>query len=240
MKYSLAAMSVNEEALHSIQSKVVPIMLQRMHVNRNLSTAIRHGPAVFGGLDIMDIRTEAGIEALNFFRNAIYSSSPVGTMILINVQYSQLEAGIVSPILQHPSLPLPYITTTWITSLRDFLYRHNMSLTLTDPSPVRLHSPRDQLIMQPEHLARYSVSQQRDINLVRLYLQTTSLADLSDPLRPDAIRLCYLDGRHPEGWESSSRWPRQLSPSKSQLRLWKRCITFSFLRYIPLWKTPPA
>ncbi len=219
MRYPLAAMSVDEESLHSIQSKVVPTMLQRMLVNRNLPTAIRHGPALFGGLDIMDIRTEAGIEALKFFRNAVYSSSPVGNMLLINVQYSQLESGINFPILQHPSIPLPYLTATWITSLRDFLHRHNMTLTLTDPSPVRLYSSKDQLIMQHEHLSRYSVAQQRDINLVRIFLQTTPLADLSDPLRPNAIRLCYLDGHHPEGWEPSSRWPRQLPPSKSQLIL---------------------
>ena len=42
-----------------------------------------------GGLGLYDLRNEAGIEALKFLRNSIYSESEPGNLILLNLQYSQ-------------------------------------------------------------------------------------------------------------------------------------------------------
>lgn len=94
--------------------------------------------------------------------------------------------------------------------------------------------------MQQSHLTRYTLQQQRDINLVRLHLQVSTLADMTDPERLSAIRLHFLDGRKPPDWNPQHQhWPRQETPTSSQRRLWKRYLVSSFLRYIPLWKTPP-
>ena len=82
-------------------------------------------------------------------------------------------------------------------SLRQFLYCQNMSLTSTDAPTVQLRTHADQYIMQPCHLARYTNSQQRDINLVRLYLQVQTLADLSDPVRKKCIWLEYINAVRP-------------------------------------------
>ncbi|KAI2493079.1 hypothetical protein MHU86_21463 [Fragilaria crotonensis] len=77
-----------------------------------------------------------------------------------------------------------------------------------------------------------------DLNLVRLWLQVATLADMCDPDRPNRILLCYLDGSRPSDFEPSSKWPRQDKPSKSQQRLWKRFIRSSYLRYPPIGKSP--
>ncbi|KAI2500344.1 hypothetical protein MHU86_14152 [Fragilaria crotonensis] len=240
MRYSLPALAVDEEALGGIQSKVVQVMLQRMHVSSTIPTSIRHGPVELGGLGIYDLRTEAGLEALKFFRNAIYSDSEVGNLLRINLQYSQLESGIGEPLLEHPGIHLPYLTPSWIMSLRQYLFCHKMTVKLTDSYEVQLASSSDQYIMQPEHLQRYTSRQQQDLNLVRLYLQVTTLAEMSDPDRPNAIKLDYLDARRPTDWTHDHHWPRQDTPSSSQRRLWKRYITSLHLRYIPFWKVPPT
>ncbi|KAI2494260.1 hypothetical protein MHU86_20278 [Fragilaria crotonensis] len=240
MRYSLPALAVDEEALGGIQSKVVQVMLQRMHVCSTIPTSIRHGPVELGGLGIYDLRTEAGLEALKFFRNAIYSDSEVGNLLRINLQYSQLESGIGEPLLEHPGIHLPYLTPSWIMSLRQYLFCHKMTVKLTDSYEVHLASSADQYIMQPEHLQRYTSRQQQDLNLVRLYLQVTTLAEMSDPDRPNAIKLDYLDARRPTDWTPDHHWPRQDTPSSSQRRLWKRYITSLHLRYIPFWKVPPT
>jgi hypothetical protein len=39
-------------------------------------------------------------------------------------KYHQIEAGISEPLLERPDIHLPYITPTWLTSLRQFLFNH--------------------------------------------------------------------------------------------------------------------
>ena len=103
IRYPLAALAVDEEALASIQTKIIPAILQKLHINKNLPTSIRHGPTTFGGMELFDVRTEAGIEAIKYMRNAVYSQSEAGKLILINVQYSQMEAGIPTPSSNPPT-----------------------------------------------------------------------------------------------------------------------------------------
>ena len=64
--------------------------------------------------------------------------------------------------------------------------------------------------MQEEHLKRYNPAQQSDINLVRMWLQVSTLADMTDLSRgPKYINLDYLDGKHPSSFSSDNTWPRQ-------------------------------
>jgi hypothetical protein len=96
------------------------------------------------------------------------------------------------------------------------------------------------MIMQPEHLLIYTDVQQRDLNLVRLYLQVSKLSDMVDPSKPNRIELCLLDAvRHPN-FVIDKNWPRQEKPTASQRRLWKRFMASSYLRYIPYWTCPPV
>ena len=239
MRYGLASLATDEETLGNIQSKVIQAMLKKLHVQSTIPTAIRHGPHEFGGLELYDLRTESGIESLKYCRDALYSGSETGKLIRLNLHASQLEAGIGLPLLQNPDIPVPYLTPTWILSLRQFLYCQNMSLTVTDAPTVKLRNTADQYIMQNEHLARYSSAQQRDINLVRMYLQVQTLADMSDHDRPNRISLNYIDAARPNGFISDPQWPRQAIPSPQQRRLWKGYIRSSFLRYVPYWKASP-
>jgi hypothetical protein len=239
MRYGLAAVALDEEVLGTVQSKVVQSILKKLNVQSTIPTAIRHGPAEFGGLDIYDLRTESGLEAIKFLRDSVYSDSENGKLLRMNIQYSQIEAGIGQSLLEFPGIHLSYLTPTWILSIRQFLYCHNMTITLTDNPTIPLQGPKDQYIMQPQHLERYSADQQRDLNLVRLYLQVHTLADMSNLSRRQTIDLCYVDARRPHNFVDDTSWPRQAIPTKSQARLWKRFIRSSYLRYVPYWISDP-
>ena len=141
----------------------------------------------------------------------------------MNLHYSQIEAGIGEQLMEHPSIPLSYLTPTWMMYLRQYLHNHNITITVSEDYAIPLRIPKDQYIMQSQHLQRYSASQQRDLNLVRLYLQVHTLADMSDCTKKKAIQ----------------SWPRQAVPTKAQRRLWKRFIRSSYLRYVPYWIEDP-
>ena len=114
-----------------------------------------------------------------------------------------------------------------------------MTITVTESySTIPLASDTDQYIMQKCHLERYTVSQQRDINLVQLYLQVNTLAEITNLTHHKSICLDYLDAKRPLGWQNKHPWPCQVASTRHQKRLWKGYITrSSFLRYVSYWKT---
>ncbi|KAI2505798.1 hypothetical protein MHU86_8660 [Fragilaria crotonensis] len=191
----------------------------KLGYSSKLPTAIRYGPAELGGLDLLDLRTELGISTLKYMRNEIYSNTEAGKLMLLNVKYSQIESGMSEPILEYPGIQISYLTPTWITSIRQFIFQHNLTISLTDTFTVLLRGPKDKCLMNRDALTRYSTQQKHDINLVRLYLQIITLSDMS---QPDGISACcyHLNGeRRPTQVIRIKTWPRQEPPTAPQIRL---------------------
>jgi hypothetical protein len=240
MRYSLPAIAIDEEELEAIQTRILPTIVQKLGMSSKLPTAVRHGPISMGGLGLMDLRTECGIEMLKYFRNHVYRQTEVGELLVIQLKTLQLEAGIPQPLLEFPTIEVSYLTPTWILSMRQFLSNHNLTVTVTDSLSNTLRGPNDTHIMNVESLSRYSIGQQRDINLVRIFLQCTTLSDMSCSTDRQRISKSYLGGARPPNFETKHGWPRQANPTKSQLRLWRRYISSQYLRYGSLWKQQPT
>ena len=240
MRYSLAAIATNEQELASVQSKISRVILQKLHIRSTIPMALQYGPLELGGLDLYDLRTEAGIESLKFLRNSLYCDSEAGNLICLNIDYSQREAGVAFHLLEKPSNYISYLTPSWVLSIRQFMANNNLHLEVSDLHLDPLKSTTDEYIMQQCHLDRYTPAQQLDLNLVRMWPQVATLADMCDNERPNRIHLSYLDAQRPPGFTPSQLWPRQQQPTKSQQRLWKRFIRSSYLRYTPYWKVVPV
>ena len=239
MMYSLPAIAADEEELEKVQTRIMPSIVQRLGYCSTLPTAIRHGPDLMGGLNLIDLRTECGISMINYLRHAIHHQSQVGKLILIRLATSQLESGLPNLLLEEPSLHIPYLTPVWILSLRQYMSNHNVTITLTQASGAQLQSPSDSFIMDLTRLKGYSTREQQDLNLVRIFLQVTTLNDLTDPTDGSRISNWAFTATRPSSFEPSKQWPRQPSISPTQRRLWRRYISSQFLRYDRLWiKTP--
>jgi hypothetical protein len=89
-----------------------------LDTHQKLPTEIRYGPEELGGLGLFDLRIELRISTLKYMRDAIYSHTEAGKLMILNVKYSQIEAGILELLLEHPGITIPYMTPTWITSVR--------------------------------------------------------------------------------------------------------------------------
>ena len=140
MLYVLPALATDEENLACVQTSMITTALQKMGASKTTPTAIRHGPLELGGLNIIDLRTELGICNLKFLRTAIYTQSEAGKLLTMSLKYTQLEAGISSNLLEQPSTNIPYLTPTWITSIRQFLSLHNISVNITSASDTATSS----------------------------------------------------------------------------------------------------
>jgi hypothetical protein len=60
-------------------------MMNKMGYASTTPTAIRHGPITMGGIDLLDLRTEVGISQIKYLRDAVYSDSEAGRLIILNV-----------------------------------------------------------------------------------------------------------------------------------------------------------
>ncbi len=129
MRYSLAAVAAVKESLGFVQTRVIQSMLQKLHISSTIPTSFRHHPLELGGLGLYNLRTEAGIEAIKFLRNSLYSDSEAGNLICLHLQYSQREAGVGFYLLKKPQV---YISPSWTLSIRQFLANNNMSITVSD------------------------------------------------------------------------------------------------------------
>ncbi len=99
---------------------------------------------------------------------------------MLQAQASQLEARLPTNLLEKSTVHIPYLTPTWILSMRQFMSNHNIQITVSDSFSIKLIGKNDKYIMDLQCLKGYTTSQQKDLNLVRLYLQASTLSDLSD------------------------------------------------------------
>jgi hypothetical protein len=76
-------------------------------------------------------------------------------------------------------MAVSYLTPTWVTSIRQFLYQHNLQIHLTESHEPPLRTKNDQYVMNTEHLFRFTPSEKLDTNLVCIYLQANTLFDLT-------------------------------------------------------------
>ena len=133
--------------MESVQTNILAAVMNKLGASRTTPAAIRHGPTELGGLNIIDLQTEIGIAQIKFLRNATYADTEAGKLITLSVKLTQMEAGVAQNILEKPDIPLPYITKTWITSLRRFLHQHSIQITLTDTLRIRFNGKWDECIM---------------------------------------------------------------------------------------------
>jgi hypothetical protein len=186
----------------------------KWHWGRTIPTAIRHGPLSMGGLDIIDLRTEAGIAAIKLHCDSIFSASETGKMVLVNLYHSQLESGLGVPLLENPSILVSYLTPTWLTSICHFAYQHNnISITMTESCTSPLWNANEQFLMEPHRLESFTPSQAQDINLVRLYLQAYTISYLLAGTDGRTISPYKYKGQRPPLFRPTSFWPRQVPPT---------------------------
>lgn len=131
-------MSASAEEMAGVQSRVHASILQKMNASKSMPIFIRHGPLKLGGLVLYDLCTELGIENIKLLRDAVvFADSSAGRMILLNLQYLQLEATIGNAgIIEHPFTSVPYLTHSLLLSVCSFVSKHNMSTTLTEQPTI--------------------------------------------------------------------------------------------------------
>ena len=114
-----------------------------------------------------------------------------------------MEAGIPNRLLEETAIVIPYLTSTWVLSMRQYMFNHNITITVNSPYTVTPKSPKDEFIMSIARLKVYETRQQTDINLVRIYLQVTTIGEISEPTDFKRISRNALQAIRPDNFVSN-------------------------------------
>lgn len=230
VSYSLGTTTLTDHQLHSISGHATGTFLTRMGFNRHFPRAAAYGPLEFGGLALYDLTTEQGVLQIKLLLEHVYHTTETGKLLMIAVHSLQMEAGISAPILTDLSQELPYITPCWVTSLRHFMYRNNISLEFADVWNHSITRKHDLFLMDVFINMGYTTMELRHLNAVRIYLQVATLAEIAtaDGLSIDTDM--YYGVKSTTRTSLIPHWIRQPEITLEQRSLWKMALSTHFAR----------
>ena len=222
VKYIAGIVNFKKKQWNNIQSPILNECLACSGYNRRMPRAVVFGPAQYGGMGWEEINTTAMYEATNLALKHLKRDDDVGKLIKINIETTQLLAGVGTPVLELNTC-IKYLEDSWIMTLHNHLINTGMHLVTQDTWVPNIQRVNDNIIMDMVQ-GYFSPNELRFINQCRLYLQALSIADITT-----------LDGRSitEEAWnvrrtksfkESRLHWPEQRRPSRQAIVTWRKAL----------------
>jgi hypothetical protein len=223
VRYSLPVTSMSDDALHKIQSKMTASILNSLGYNQHYPHAVAFAPQHVFGCGLWDLKIEQGLAQLQSFLDYVGTEHKVGKVILISLRHLQIEAGVSFDLLQFPTRPLLYLTDCWILHLRGFCAKYDISLRVRSnkvPTHARAH---DSFLM--EHALTLGLRKHEliDLNLARIFLQATTLSDITTACGTYLHQMSWKCQRIPDR-KSRFVFARQPTLSSGQRGLWRRLM----------------
>ena len=163
--YLFAAKYMQEADLTKIENKALMTFLPKMGYNWNTARAVVYGPEENGGLGIKNLYAEQSIEQIKALIQHIRLDSPLGLIIMINLEWVQIIAGIQRPIFEDMKR-LQHMEGNWFKSIQTFLHITNCTIKIKGTWTPQLERKKDQCIMDVVRTCK----EMTRINRVRLYL----------------------------------------------------------------------
>lgn len=180
IKYTLPQSFYNKVDLEEAQWKSMRVIIGACGFSRNTPLAVLYGPSHLGGAGFIPWFTLQGEGQLISFIQHWRTTTEVGQMLRIALWWAQHFAGISTLILNDHKTNLSYVPAKWFLSLRAFLRHINGSIQIYQPCIYQCQCYEDRLLMDVAHASQlFSPSQLEAINMCRLYMQVTTISDLT-------------------------------------------------------------
>lgn len=137
----------------------------------------------------------------------------------------QIIAGVYESILQNLQ-PFPHTRLPWIDSIRSYMKKSELIITLLLQINLLYKRINNQFIMTiVMDSKKYSPQETQDINNVRLFLQVLTLADISSHAgRYILDQFLFKNKALPASFKSPYTWHKQVSPGEKSWALWRNAL----------------
>ncbi len=186
-------------------------------------------PNRFCGMAFLDLSVNQGVCQSKHFLDHVFATDFVSNLILTVLWSLQIESGCGFHLLERPEEWVSYITSCWITLMQNFLGRHKITIIVADTWLIMKSQEHDQYLMDDFcALGIYDNGELYDLNLCQIYIQVTTLSDISDGpskcISDEAFAANKLMDQYSTLW-----WPRQLTIMTKQHNLWKWALSAAYM-----------
>ena len=157
------------------------------------------------------------------------TTQDLSKLLRIGLEWFQLHAGISRPILECPSIDIPYLEAGWFRTLRKFLCFINAEIHVENIRVPQTLRDKDQALMETfMDTQQFSDRDMSRLNLCRIYLRVEFLSEICNP-EGDNILPEVWQGRRPQESSSDLLWPNQARPFEKSWALWRSAIKLAYL-----------
>ncbi len=228
LTYSFPAIGLPPTFLERIHKLSTSTILNKMGYHRNLPRSFVFAPRNIGGIGLCNLIYEQSAQQTIILLRHMRAHTPLGLAIEVLIRTYQLWAGIRNHVLSDTQ-PCPWIPNQWLSFLRQSMHQNQIKITYqswTIP-PLRLN---DRFLMEDFNDQNFSRMQLERLNACRMYLQVTTLSEITDhtgsELMPQVLLL--RPNEPPKGLLNISfstlQWPLVHCPSISCWRFWNSTI----------------
>ena len=88
-----------------------------MRLNWHYPNALLYGPLEYGGMEMMETYTLQDQVQLSYLLKQLRWDRTVANDIMVTLDNVQLYSGLILPVLEFPSLPIPYVDEGFLSSV---------------------------------------------------------------------------------------------------------------------------
>ena len=226
LSYALHGTSFSRAQCYKINTCIRQTILPKMRLNRHYPSAVLYGPTEFGGMEFPETYTLQDTIQLEYLIKQLRWDRTVANNFLVTLDTVQLCSGFISPILEHTTENIVYLSQSYIINVRQRLAEMDATLWIEKKWAPALQRVGDRSLMECfVRIPGITRASLRKANAVRLYLRVVTIADLAD-VGGTFIPANMLDG----SWQAGSdfKWPFQPLPPNTFWITFRRCIRQSF------------
>jgi hypothetical protein len=154
-----------------------------MRLNRHYPNALLYGPLEYGGMEMMETYTLQDQVQLSYLLKQLHWDRTVANDIMVTLDNLQFYSGLILPVLEFPSLPIPYVDEGFLSSVRRRLNEMDAGLWVENAWAPSLQHVRDEsLMVHFITIPHITTAQLQCTNIVRLFLRVFTIADLCDTM----------------------------------------------------------
>ena len=232
LTYPLPALTLTEPECNKIMKPILDAALAKTRISRSFPHYVLYGPKSEKGLGFANLYMSQGISHVNLIQHYLDANDNItGSLLRNSIESLKLELGVGTNIfLLNYEDYHHHATDCWIKDTWKFAHEHDIDIIENVTPNLTLRRQHDSYIMEEIiNLSCYSGTELKHINRCRLFLQVTTLADITSAcgsrFSPQAYN-CIYDDSIPHHY----LWPTQTRPYNRSRRLWKQAIKRAFPR----------
>jgi hypothetical protein len=221
LSYGTTATSLNIKDCDAIQKPVVNAILPKMGVNRHTANTVVFGTRKYGGLGLDHLATVQGFVQLQYLIRSSRTQDTTGDMYQMLLEYTQLEYGTNTPILEaeftryEPTI----LTKNCITECWRYLSLCKSTVVITGLSAPTKARKGDIALMDDFTTQFMMDAHMKDVNTCRIYLKVFHTSDITD-LAGNTIEEWSKQGKRQSNRTSKWNWPVQQRPPAEARKNW--------------------